>query len=76
MRVQRLPWVTIAIIALNLAVFLVTWPQARADYQRMEEGDGDGQLRLRAPRLKIPFLSGQTEGRMLHWKAVTEVFDE
>jgi membrane associated rhomboid family serine protease len=37
MTVQRLPWVTIVIIALNLAVFLVTWPQAISDYARMEE---------------------------------------
>jgi len=37
MTVQRLPWVTIVIIALNLAVFLLTWPQAIADYARMEE---------------------------------------
>jgi membrane associated rhomboid family serine protease len=37
MTVQRLPWVTIVIIALNLAVFLVTWPRAKADYARMEE---------------------------------------
>lgn len=37
MTVQRLPWVTIVIIALNLAVFLVTWPPATSDYTRMEE---------------------------------------
>jgi len=37
MTVQRLAWVTIVIIALNLAVFLVTWPQAVSVYARMEE---------------------------------------
>ncbi len=37
MTVQRLPWVTIFIIALNLGVFLLTWPQAQEDYARMEE---------------------------------------
>ncbi len=37
MTVQRLPWVTIVIIALNLAVFLLSWPQALSDYARMEE---------------------------------------
>jgi membrane associated rhomboid family serine protease/Flp pilus assembly protein TadD len=37
MTVQRLPWVTIVIIALNFAVFLLTWPRALSDYARMDE---------------------------------------
>jgi membrane associated rhomboid family serine protease len=37
MTVQRLPWVTIGIIALNLVIFIVTWPQASSDYARMED---------------------------------------
>jgi membrane associated rhomboid family serine protease len=37
MTVQRLPWVTIGIIAANLAAFLATWPIAIHDYARSEE---------------------------------------
>jgi membrane associated rhomboid family serine protease len=37
MTVQRLPWVTIAILALNLVVFLATWPRASRDYARMDD---------------------------------------
>lgn len=37
MTVQRLPWVTIGIILVNILVFFVTWPQARRDYARLDE---------------------------------------
>jgi membrane associated rhomboid family serine protease len=36
MTVQRLPWVTISILALNFVVFLATWPIALRDYARSE----------------------------------------
>jgi membrane associated rhomboid family serine protease len=34
MTVQRLPWVTIGIIGLNVVVFIATWPIALRDYAR------------------------------------------
>jgi membrane associated rhomboid family serine protease/Flp pilus assembly protein TadD len=37
MTVQRLPWVTIGIIALNFVVFVFTWPAAKRDYARTQE---------------------------------------
>ena len=37
MTVQRLPWVTIGIITLNVVAFLATWPTAQADYDRLDE---------------------------------------
>ena len=37
MTVQRLPWVTIVIIALNFFVFALTWPQAQRDDARSAE---------------------------------------
>ena len=37
MTVQRLPWVTITIIALNFLIFLITWPQAQRDDARVQE---------------------------------------
>jgi membrane associated rhomboid family serine protease len=37
MTVQRLPWITIFIIALNLFVFLFTWPHARRDQEKIYE---------------------------------------
>ncbi len=36
MTLQRLPWVTIAIIALNVVIFLVTRPLAQRDYARTD----------------------------------------
>ena len=36
MTLQRLPWVTIAIIALNVVIFLVTSPLAQRDYERTD----------------------------------------
>ena len=35
--VQRLPWVTIAVIALNVIVFASTWPRAQRDTARSNE---------------------------------------
>ncbi len=35
MTVQRLPWVTIVIMALNLIIFLFTWPQAKRDQEKL-----------------------------------------
>jgi membrane associated rhomboid family serine protease len=37
MTLQRLPWVTLTIVALNFIVFLATWPRAVADYARTDE---------------------------------------
>jgi membrane associated rhomboid family serine protease len=37
MTLQRLPWVTLAIVALNFLVFFATWPQAVRDYERTDE---------------------------------------
>lgn len=37
MTVQRLPWVTIGIIALNVIIFLFTWPHARRDQEKLWE---------------------------------------
>lgn len=37
MTVQRLPWITIGIILLNLIIFLVTWPEARRDQDQLIE---------------------------------------
>lgn len=35
MTVQRLPWITIGIIALNVLVFLFTWPHASRDQEKL-----------------------------------------
>lgn len=37
MTVRRLPWVTLAILAVNLIVFLVTWPRAKSEQERLME---------------------------------------
>lgn len=37
MTLQRLPWVTVGIIVVNLVVFLFTWPEARREYEQLDE---------------------------------------
>ncbi len=37
MTVQRLPWITIGILALNMIVFLITWPQVRRDQENQQD---------------------------------------